>query len=75
MSVETTSAIPGREHCDRADTLLDIANDMRSAYDETNPAADRAIAEAQARASMAIYEALTDIAAELSIIRKQHEPR
>lgn len=68
--------IPGREHAQRAE----VAQEAAAAKQADGPggpdytAAD-ALADAQVHATLACWEALADIAAELSIIRKQGEPR
>lgn len=64
----------GQEHYDTAKELLGDAGQIPANHDDTNPASVRTIAEAQVHATLAAYEALVDIASELSIIRKQHEP-
>lgn len=73
MSADYGPAIAGQGHYETAKTRLSDASDIHPAFDE-GAAADRAIAEAQVHASMAIYEALADIAAELTMIRRQREP-
>lgn len=69
----TDPEIPGFEHAATARQSLRDAGQMPANHDETNPAADRTIAEAQVHASLAIWEALADIAAELHIMRRQRE--
>jgi hypothetical protein len=63
--------IPGFDHAKTARESLGSASQIPASHDETNPAADRTIAEAQVHASLAIWQALADIAQELHIIRRQ----
>lgn len=64
---------PGLEHYEKATAALLDASQIPANSDETNPAADRTIAEAQVHATLACWEALADIAAELNIMRRQHQ--
>lgn len=65
------SGLPGQEHHDQAVTALCDASQMPANHDETNPAADRTIAEAQVYATLAVWEVLADIAQELTLIRRR----
>lgn len=69
------SGLPGQEHHDQAVTALRDAGQMPSNHDETNPPADRTIAEAQVYATLAVWEAMADVAAELRIAREQREQK
>ena len=65
--------IPGRDEYQHAVASLKDAGQIPASHDETNPAGDRTIAEAQVYASLAIWSALADIAQELHLIRRQRE--
>lgn len=74
--MSTDPHIPGREHYELATVAQDAAA-ARQANGPTGPdyAPAEALADAQVHATLACWEALADLAAELSIMRKQHEPR
>lgn len=65
--------VPGKTSADAAQEALVSASKIPANNDETNPAAMLILAEAQVHATLAVWEALADVAAELSIIRRQRE--
>ena len=62
--------IPGQEHYDITLALLGQAAKIPAQHGESNPGAAVALAEAQVRATLAVYEALADIAGELALMCK-----
>jgi len=62
--------IPGQEHYGITLALLGQSAKIPAQHDESNPGAALVLAEAQVRATLAVYEALADIAGELALMRK-----
>jgi len=65
--------IPGQEHYDITLALLGQAGKILAQHDESNPGAAVVLAEAQVRATLAVYEALAGIAGELTFMRKMRD--
>ena len=65
--------IPGQEHYGITLALLGQSAKIPAQHDESNPGAAVVLAEAQVRATLAVYEALVDIAGELTFMRKMRD--
>ena len=65
--------IPGQEHYGITLALLGQAAKIPAQHGESNPGAAVVLAEAQVRATLAVYEALVDIAGELTFMRKMRD--
>ena len=71
--IKPNDNIPGSDFAAQAEQSLRDASQIPASHDETNPAGDRTIAEAQVQAALAVWSALADIAQELTLIRKMQD--
>jgi len=65
--------IPGQEHYDITLALLGQSAKIPGQHGESSPGAAVVLAEAQVRATLAVYEALAGIAGELTLMGKWRE--